>query len=105
MNQKKTFALAAFATMLMSSAAWAETELTVYTAIEAEDLKRYAETFNQDHPDIKLNFIRDSTGVITAKLRRTIRRPTWSGASPPPRFWFSSPRACWKPTRPREPTS
>ncbi|QOF74572.1 putative 2-aminoethylphosphonate ABC transporter substrate-binding protein (plasmid) [Aminobacter sp. SR38] len=68
MNQKKTFALAAFATMLMSSAAWAETELTVYTAIEAEDLKRYAETFNQDHPNIKLNFIRDSTGVITAKL-------------------------------------
>lgn len=68
MNQKKNFALAAVATMLMSSAAWAETELTVYTAIEAEDLKRYAETFNQDHPDIKLNFIRDSTGVITAKL-------------------------------------
>lgn len=68
MNQKKSFALAAFATMMMSSAAWAETELTVYTAIEAEDLKRYAETFNQDHPDIKLNFIRDSTGVVTAKL-------------------------------------
>lgn len=68
MNHKKSFALAAFATMLISSAAWAETELTVYTAIEAEDLKRYAETFNQDHPDIKLNFIRDSTGVVTAKL-------------------------------------
>lgn len=68
MNQKKAFVLAAFATMMMSSAAWAETELTVYTAIEAEDLKRYAETFNQDHPDIKLNFIRDSTGVVTAKL-------------------------------------
>ncbi|GAA2878659.1 iron(III) transport system substrate-binding protein [Aminobacter niigataensis] len=68
MNQKKNFVLAAVATMLLSSAAWAETELTVYTAIEAEDLKRYAETFNQDHPDIKLNFIRDSTGVITAKL-------------------------------------
>ena len=68
MNQKKSFALAAFATMMMSSAAWAETQLTVYTAIEAEDLKRYAESFSQDHPDIKLNFIRDSTGVITAKL-------------------------------------
>ena len=25
--------------------------LTVYTAIEAEDLKRYADTFNEDHPD------------------------------------------------------
>ncbi|MBT1157081.1 putative 2-aminoethylphosphonate ABC transporter substrate-binding protein [Aminobacter anthyllidis] len=68
MNHKKSFALAAFATMMMSSAAWSGTELTVYTAIEAEDLKRYAESFIQDHPDIKLNFIRDSTGVITAKL-------------------------------------
>lgn len=46
----------------------AETELTVYTAVEAEDLKRYAEAFNQDHPDIKINWVRDSTGVVTAKL-------------------------------------
>ena len=43
-------------------------ELTVYTAVEAEDLQRYAETFNKDHPDIKINWVRDSTGVITAKL-------------------------------------
>lgn len=43
-------------------------ELTVYTAIEAEDLKRYADAFNADHPDIKINWVRDSTGVITAKL-------------------------------------
>jgi len=28
--------------------------LTVYTAIEAEDLKRYAATFNEDHPDIEI---------------------------------------------------
>ena len=48
--------------------AFAQTELTVYTAVEAEDLARYAETFNQDHPDIKINWVRDSTGVITAKL-------------------------------------
>ncbi len=61
--------LAAFAAALMSSAAVAETtELTVYTAIEAEDLARYAETFTKSHPDIKLNFVRDSTGVVTAKL-------------------------------------
>ena len=31
--------------------------LTVYTAIEAEDLKRYAATFNEDHPDIEINCI------------------------------------------------
>ena len=46
----------------------AQTELTVYTAVEAEDLKRYAETFNKEHPDIKINWVRDSTGIITAKL-------------------------------------
>ena len=43
-------------------------ELTVYTAVEAEDLARYAETFNKAHPDIKINWVRDSTGVVTAKL-------------------------------------
>lgn len=68
MRKHKSFALAAFAATLISSTALADTELTVYTAIEAEDLQRYAEAFNQDHPDIKINFVRDSTGVITAKL-------------------------------------
>ena len=53
---------------LLSSAAWAQTELTVYTAVEAEDLKRYADTFNEDHPDITINWVRDSTGIVTAKL-------------------------------------
>jgi iron(III) transport system substrate-binding protein len=48
--------------------AQAETELTVYTAVEAEDLKRYAAAFNEDHPDIKINWVRDSTGIVTAKL-------------------------------------
>ena len=43
-------------------------DLTVYTAVEAEDLARYAEEFNKDHPDININWVRDSTGIITAKL-------------------------------------
>lgn len=43
-------------------------DLTVYTAVEAEDLKKYAAAFNADHPDIKINWVRDSTGIITAKL-------------------------------------
>ncbi|MDH3669136.1 MAG: putative 2-aminoethylphosphonate ABC transporter substrate-binding protein [Paracoccaceae bacterium] len=50
------------------SGAVAQTELTVYTAVEAEDLKRYAETFNAEHPDININWVRDSTGIVTAKL-------------------------------------
>ncbi len=43
-------------------------ELTVYTAVEAEDLKKYADAFNADHPDIQINWVRDSTGIVTAKL-------------------------------------
>jgi iron(III) transport system substrate-binding protein len=44
------------------------TDLTVYTAVEAEDLQRYADTFNADHPEITINWVRDSTGIVTAKL-------------------------------------
>ncbi len=43
-------------------------DLIVYTAVEAEDLARYAETFNKDHPDINIKWVRDSTGIVTAKL-------------------------------------
>jgi iron(III) transport system substrate-binding protein len=43
-------------------------ELTVYTAIEADYLSKYAERFNKDHPDIEIQWVRDSTGIITAKL-------------------------------------
>ena len=53
---------------LVAGQAQAKTELTVYTAVEAEDLKRYAEAFNEDHPDIEIKWVRDSTGIVTAKL-------------------------------------
>ncbi|GED71659.1 putative 2-aminoethylphosphonate ABC transporter substrate-binding protein [Brevibacillus reuszeri] len=43
-------------------------ELTVYTALEDDQLKAYVGAFNQAHPEIKLNIVRDSTGVIVAKL-------------------------------------
>lgn len=65
---KSTVAAGALALMALTATAHAETTLTVYTAIEAEDLKRYAETFNAENPDIKINWVRDSTGVVTAKL-------------------------------------
>ena len=58
----------AAALWIVGQAAQAATELTVYTAVEAEDLARYAETFNQDHPDIEIKWVRDSTGIVTAKL-------------------------------------
>ncbi|MCB1366795.1 MAG: putative 2-aminoethylphosphonate ABC transporter substrate-binding protein [Rhodobacteraceae bacterium] len=68
MKKTPILRLAVAASALFATAAFAETELTVYTAIEAEDLARYAATFNEDHPDIKINWVRDSTGVVTAKL-------------------------------------
>ncbi|WNC13690.1 putative 2-aminoethylphosphonate ABC transporter substrate-binding protein [Brevibacillus brevis] len=43
-------------------------ELTVYTALEDDQIKAYVEAFNKAHPEIKLNIVRDSTGVIVAKL-------------------------------------
>ncbi len=60
--------LAGVAVGVMSMSAAMAGELTVYTAVEAEDLKKYADAFNADHPDIKINWVRDSTGVVTAKL-------------------------------------
>jgi len=67
MKSIKSAALASALGLALCANAFAA-DLTVYTAIEAEDLKRYAETFNEDHPDININWVRDSTGVITAKL-------------------------------------
>ncbi|GAB6987969.1 putative 2-aminoethylphosphonate ABC transporter substrate-binding protein [Paenibacillus pini] len=43
-------------------------ELTIYTALEDDQMETYLATYKAQHPDVKLNFVRDSTGVITAKL-------------------------------------
>jgi len=61
------FAAAAVGTFAQGQV-MAATELTVYTAVEAEDLTKYAERFNKDHPDITIKWVRDSTGIVTAKL-------------------------------------
>lgn len=55
--------------MIMGIGVKADAEtLSVYTAVEAEDLKRYAGEFNKAYPDIEIKWTRDSTGIITAKL-------------------------------------
>jgi iron(III) transport system substrate-binding protein len=45
-----------------------KTQLTVYTALETDQLKAYQEGFNKVHPDIEITWVRDSTGIITAKI-------------------------------------
>jgi len=56
---------------LALAAPWAaaqKTQLSVYTALETDQIKAYESAFNKSYPDIELKFTRDSTGVITAKL-------------------------------------
>lgn len=43
-------------------------ELLVYTAFEPEQLPGFKEAFEKAHPEITINWVRDSTGVITARL-------------------------------------
>ena len=66
---RRIAAALAAATLAVSGAALAQkTPLTVYTALETDQLKAYQEGFNKVHPDIEITWVRDSTGVITAKL-------------------------------------
>jgi len=67
MKPRARIAIAAFA--LAAASAWAQkTELLVYTALETDQLKAYTESFQKTNPNIDLKFVRDSTGVITAKV-------------------------------------
>lgn len=68
MKRCTSIVIATLATALSASTAYAQTDLTVYTAVEAVDLERYKATFEAANPDIKINWVRDSTGVMTAKL-------------------------------------
>jgi len=61
--------LLACAALAVGSSAWAQkTTLLVYTALETDQLKAYQEGFSKAYTDIDLKWVRDSTGVITAKL-------------------------------------
>ena len=43
-------------------------ELTVYTALEADQIKAYKTAFEKANPGITIRWVRDSTGIVTAKL-------------------------------------
>ena len=61
-------AAAALSALALGAAAQTKTQLTVYTALETDQLKAYQESFQKANPDIELQWVRDSTGIITAKL-------------------------------------
>jgi iron(III) transport system substrate-binding protein len=43
-------------------------DVLVYTALEDDQIPRYLESFKKQHPDITVKIVRDSTGIVTAKL-------------------------------------
>ena len=60
--------LSAFFALFCGAAGAQKTQLLVYTALETDQLKAYADSFNKIEPNIELKWVRDSTGVITAKV-------------------------------------
>lgn len=72
MKSRRGFGWLASATLLAlalaGTAAAQKTQLTVYTALETDQLKAYQEGFQKANPEIEITWVRDSTGVITAKL-------------------------------------
>ncbi|OLU22221.1 putative 2-aminoethylphosphonate ABC transporter substrate-binding protein [Pseudomonas sp. PA15(2017)] len=71
----KRIALAAGLLTAGALHAQAATELTVYSALEVEQLKPYQQAFEKRHPDIRIKWVRDSTGIVTAKLLAEKNRP------------------------------
>ena len=45
-----------------------KTQLLVYTALETDQLKAYEQGFYREVNDVEIRWVRDSTGVIIAKL-------------------------------------
>jgi iron(III) transport system substrate-binding protein len=67
MNRLKLISASLAALFFAGTAAQAQ-QLTVYTALEADLLPVYKSSFEAANPGITINWVRDSTGVITAKL-------------------------------------
>ncbi|MGY3927135.1 putative 2-aminoethylphosphonate ABC transporter substrate-binding protein [Aeromonas simiae] len=56
------------ASLLAAFTAQAATDLTVYTAFEPEQLAELKQAFEAQQPAIRIKWVRDSTGVMTARL-------------------------------------
>ena len=50
-------------------------KLVIYTAAEADQLPAYEQAFAHDHPEIQIVWVRDSTGIVTAKLLAEKKAP------------------------------
>ena len=60
-------ALATALTLCVASS-YASQQVTVYTAFETDILAKYKNAFEKENPDVSIKWVRDSTGIMTAKL-------------------------------------
>lgn len=58
-----------------AAAAVNDQAITVYTALEDEQVTEYLADFTRLHPDLTVNVVRESTGIITAKLLAEKEQP------------------------------
>lgn len=69
---KRFLASAALGVVLAAGASGAalaqKTKLTLYTALEADQIGPYKQAIEADIPEVDIVFVRDSTGVITARF-------------------------------------
>ncbi len=65
----------AMAFVCLPGFAQTKTKLVVYSALEADHIDSYRKAFEADNPDIEIALLRDSTGVITARLLAEKERP------------------------------
>jgi iron(III) transport system substrate-binding protein len=61
-------AVAAVTAMVAGPAFAQKTKITVYSALENDQLGPYKQAFEAANPDVEIAWVRDSTGVITARV-------------------------------------
>lgn len=64
----RTLVLSLLALMMSVSSVFSQTTLTVYSTLERDLIPIYTKAFKQEFPDVEIKWVRDSTGIITARL-------------------------------------
>jgi iron(III) transport system substrate-binding protein len=73
--RKSILASALAVAALLAACSKPHERLVVYTAAEADQVPAYTASFKKARPDIDLVWVRDSTGVVTAKLLAEKKAP------------------------------
>lgn len=58
----------ALSALCATSAFAQKTKITVYSALETDQLGPYKQAFEAENPDVEIAWVRDSTGIVTARV-------------------------------------